>query len=52
MVCMDSQSTGGAAWESIPLGLIDRIEVLRGPAGAVYGSTPSGGCDPDLYQTR
>ena len=31
-VRIDSQSTGGAPWESIPLGLIDRIEVLRGPA--------------------
>lgn len=35
---VDTQSTGGAAWEQIPLDQIDRIEVLRGPAGAIYGS--------------
>lgn len=37
-VRIDSQSTGGATWENIPLAQIDRIEVLRGPSGAVYGS--------------
>lgn len=37
-VRIDSQSTGGVSWENIPLALIDRIEVLRGPAAAVYGS--------------
>lgn len=42
-VRVDSQSTGGASWESIPLAQIDRIEVLRGPASAVYGSDAMGG---------
>ncbi|MET0311940.1 MAG: TonB-dependent receptor [Burkholderiaceae bacterium] len=37
-VRVDSQATGGAAWESIPISQIDRIEILRGPAAAVYGS--------------
>lgn len=40
---IDSQSTGGAPWASIPLSLIERIEVLRGPAAAVYGSDAIGG---------
>lgn len=35
---VDSQSTGGAIWEQIPLDQIERIEVLRGPAAAIYGS--------------
>lgn len=35
---IDSQSTGGASWEAIPLAQVERIEVLRGPAAAVYGS--------------
>ncbi len=42
-VRVDSQSTGGAQWEQIPLAQIDRIEVLRGPAAAVYGSDAIGG---------
>ncbi|WP_066270145.1 TonB-dependent receptor domain-containing protein [Hydrogenophaga palleronii] len=38
-VRIESQSTsGGASWNAIPLSQIDRIEVLRGPAAAVYGS--------------
>ena len=37
-VRVDSQSTGGAVWEQIPLEQIERIEVLRGPAAAGYGS--------------
>ena len=32
-------STGGTFWESLPIGIndIDRIEVVRGPASALYG---------------
>lgn len=37
-VRVDSQSTGGATWEAIPLSQIERIEIVRGPASAVYGS--------------
>lgn len=37
-VRLDSQSTGGAVWEQIPLDQIERIEILRGPAAAIYGS--------------
>ncbi|WP_259372073.1 TonB-dependent receptor domain-containing protein [Caldimonas mangrovi] len=37
-VRVDSQSTGGASWNAIPLAQIDRIEIVRGPAAAVYGS--------------
>lgn len=42
-VRVDSQSTGGAPWEAIPLAQIDRLEIVRGPAGAVYGSDALGG---------
>ena len=38
-VRIDSQSgSGGATWQNLPLVLIDRIEILRGPAAAVYGA--------------
>lgn len=38
-VRVDTQSgSGGATWNAIPLALIERIEVVRGPAAAVYGS--------------
>jgi vitamin B12 transporter len=34
---------GGVPWALVPLGQIDRIEVLRGPASAIYGSDAMGG---------
>ncbi len=37
-VRVDSQATGGATWESLPVEQIERIELLRGPAAAIYGS--------------
>ncbi|MCH7344497.1 TonB-dependent receptor [Pelomonas sp. CA6] len=38
-VRMDTQSgSGGATWQAIPLARIERVEVVRGAASAVYGS--------------
>ena len=35
---VDTQATGGAPWEAMTLDQIERIEIVRGPAAAVYGS--------------
>ena len=37
-VRVDTQSTGGPPWEAIALGQIDRVEIVRGAAAAIYGS--------------
>lgn len=43
-VRIDSQSTsGGVNWQAIPLAQIDRIEIVRGPTSAVYGSDAAAG---------
>lgn len=38
-----SSTAGAASFDNIPLGVIDRIEVLKGPASALYGSDAVGG---------
>jgi vitamin B12 transporter len=38
-----SATTGAPSWENIPLDMIERIEVLKGPASALYGSEAVGG---------
>jgi vitamin B12 transporter len=38
-----SSTAGSASLDNIPLGIIDRIEVLKGPASALYGSDAVGG---------
>ncbi|MFN4115775.1 MAG: TonB-dependent receptor, partial [Inhella sp.] len=43
-VRVDTQSGGGgAAWESIPLAQIERVEIVRGAASALYGSDAMAG---------
>ncbi len=42
-VRLGSATSGGPVWETLPLEMIDRIEVLKGPASALYGSDGAGG---------
>ncbi|MEW6764879.1 MAG: TonB-dependent receptor [Pseudomonadota bacterium] len=42
-VRLGSATTGATALEQIPVELIERIEVVRGPRGALYGSEAVGG---------
>lgn len=38
-----SATSGAPAWETIPLNLIERVEILRGPASSLYGADALGG---------
>lgn len=42
-VRMGSASTGQASFETLPLSAIERIEVIKGPVSALYGSHALGG---------
>jgi vitamin B12 transporter len=38
-----SANTGAYAWEQLPVNQIERIEIVRGPRGSLYGSDSIGG---------
>lgn len=42
-VRVGSANTGAYAWEQLPLNQIERIEIVRGPRGSLYGSDSIGG---------
>ncbi|HOA94508.1 MAG TPA: TonB-dependent receptor plug domain-containing protein, partial [Quisquiliibacterium sp.] len=42
-VRLENPSSGGGNLEYLPLSAIDRIEIVRGPASAMYGSGAIGG---------
>jgi vitamin B12 transporter len=42
-VRVGSATTGNPTWDNIPVDMIERIEVLKGPASALYGSEGVGG---------
>ena len=42
-VRLGSATSGNPTWETIPVDMIERIEILKGPASALYGSEGVGG---------
>ncbi|MES2538499.1 MAG: TonB-dependent receptor [Pseudomonadota bacterium] len=42
-VRISASSSGGATWQTIPLSLIDHIEIVYGPLSTLYGADAMGG---------
>jgi vitamin B12 transporter len=42
-VRVSSANTGAYAWEQLPLNQVERVEIVRGPRGSLYGSDAMGG---------
>ena len=42
-ISVNNGYTGGANWASVPVNMIERIEIVRGAASALYGSNAMGG---------
>lgn len=40
---VSSANTGAYVWEQLPLNQIERVEIVRGPRGSLYGSDSIGG---------
>jgi vitamin B12 transporter len=42
-VRVSSTNTGAYAWEQLPLNQVERVEIVRGPRGSLFGSDSIGG---------